>query len=327
MSPRRAAVIILTCLLLAAAAFYLLFRVDSFTAEVENDKPGRHVDKPKIAFVGDIACPPGSAPSSTACQSDAVAKAIESKDVDAVLLAGDLQYDAGEESNFRDSFAVSWINLLTRSFAAPGNHEYGTRGASGYFNFWNGQPQGAARAGEPGKGYYAFDIGSWRIIALNSNCESVGGCGPGSAQAQWLAMELEANKPLCTLAFWHHPVFSSGNYQASEKDNSRGRYFWQLLEQNGADVIVNGHDHLYERFAPQTSDGSINPKKGVRQFIVGTGGKSLYKLHADKTLNHEYGNDSSFGFLEMELAASSYSWQFVGIDGQKYDAGRYACHN
>jgi 3',5'-cyclic AMP phosphodiesterase CpdA len=261
------------------------------------------------------------------CQAPAVAKAIEARNVDAVLLPGDLQYYYGEETNFRNSFAKDWSPVLSRSYAVPGNHEYATPEARGYFNFWMSQTNGLARGGEPGKGYYSFNLGDWHIIALNSNCTMVGGCEAGSVQARWLENDLVNNNTKCTLAFWHHPVFTSGKYQGIESQTNRGKYFWELLSKYNADVVATGHDHIYERFAPQTSNGVLQPKRGIREFVIGTGGIILYKLHIEKTPNHELGIENEFGFLELELSESSYAWQFIGIDGVARDAGRSPCHS
>ena len=190
-----------------------------------------------------------------------------------VATFGDNAYPRGTAADFARCYDPSWGPFKDRTKPSPGNHEYETAGASGYFDYFG------SAAGEPGKGYYAYDLGSWRVISLNSNCSSlVGGCGPGSPQEQWLKAELAAHSNACTLAYWHHPRFSSGVHG----DESFVAPFWDDLYQAGAEVVLNGHEHVYERFAPQNPSGQTDSAQGIRQFIVGTGGAEFTELQGNQ---------------------------------------------
>jgi hypothetical protein len=205
----------------------------------------------------------------------------------------------------------------------PGNHEYQTDpGASGYFDYFNGEGRNKGRAGRRGKGYYSWNLGAWHLIALNSTCDAVGGCGAGSAQEQWLRADLAANPTQCTLAFWHHPRWSSG---LAGNNSNMGSLVTDLYRAK-ADVILTGHDHLYERFAPQSPSSAADPAAGLREFVVGTGGKSLVDWDAIQP-NSEVRNNSTFGVLRLTLHASSYDWRFAPIAGQSFtDSGSTSCH-
>jgi hypothetical protein len=198
----------------------------------------------------------------------------------------------------------------------PGNHEYNTANASGYFSYFGN------RTSPPG--YYSFDIGSWHLVALNSNCSAVGGCGTGSPQAQWLRADLAAHPNACTLAYWHHPLFNSG----AEHGGTDTTYtaFWQALYDANADVVLVGHEHVYERFAPQTPSGALDQARGIRQFTVGTGGKSLYRF-GGILANSQVRSDDTFGVLKIALNPTSYDWQFVPEAGKTFtDNGSTSCH-
>lgn len=284
----------------------------------------------RIIAVSDVACDPGSIYLNTNdpnhCQSKATASLLESLKPDAILAIGDLQYEDGEYDKFMASYDKNWGKYKAKTYPVPGNHEYGVPWASGYFKYFN-EDQTSGRAGESGKGYYAVNIGSWNIIALNSNCGKVGGCGEGSAQYDWLKqnlLETSIERPnSCSLAFWHHPRFTSGRYGADTAQAELSIPFWNLLQQYKADVVLNGHDHLYERFAPSNTDGSTNPS-GLRQFTSGAGGKSLYKQTA-KQPNSEKLIDDRFGVLVLDLLGGAYSWQFVATNGEVLDSGSQSC--
>ncbi len=276
---------------------------------------------PVIAVAGDIACDPddgefnGGEGTATACRQKATSDLLVGQGLAGVLIPGDVQYGVGDYADFLRSYDLSWgrVNGITRP--VPGNHEYGTAGADGYFRYFG------ERAGTPGEGWHSFDIGSWHIIGLNSNCRVVA-CGPGSAQETWLRQDLAASTADCTLAFWHHPRFSSGLHGS---DGSVAP-LWQALYEYGADVVVNGHDHDYERFAPQTPTGSLDLDHGLRQFVVGTGGNGLRPFNV-LVANSEARNETDFGVLELTLGTTAYSWDFAPIAGQDYaDAGTQACH-
>jgi Calcineurin-like phosphoesterase len=199
-----------------------------------------------------------------ACHMRATARLVLDLDPAVVLTLGDNQYENGTLAKFRRSYEQSWGRLRSRTRPAPGNHDYRTAGAAGYFDYFG------AAAGPRSTGFYSFDVGAWHLIALNSECAHIGGCGKGSLQERWLRADLAAHPAGCTLAYWHKPRFSSG-WHGSDATYTD---FWRALYEAGADVVLVGHDHDYERFAPQTPDARPDPARGIRQFVVGTGGKT-----------------------------------------------------
>ena len=231
-----------------------------------------------------------------------------------VFTLGDNAYPNGSTSNFSDCYQKSWGRHRGRTFPSPGNHEYVTPGAAPYYQYFGGN------AGPSGLGYYSYDLGSWHIVSLNSNAEAGVGVGPGSPQMSWLQADLSANKAKCVLAYWHHPLFSSGQ----NGDNPFMQPIFTLLYDTGADVVLTGHDHLYERFAPQRGDGVNDPARGIREFVVGTGGVPLYRFTAVKPNSEVRINDTT-GLLKMTLLADSYQWEFVTPGGTR-DNGTAACH-
>jgi acid phosphatase type 7 len=236
-----------------------------------------------------------------------------------VLTLGDHAYPDGSAENFTRCYEPSWGRFKARTLPSPGNHEYETAGASGYFAYFG------RAAGDPDKGYYSYDLGSWHIVALNSNC-GVGEirCGPGSSEGRWLEEDLAANdEKACTLAYFHHPLFTSGSYRPGIE---RVEHFWQILYAAGVDVVLNGHDHNYQRFAPQDPYGTADPEDGIRQFVVGTGGRSLYQI-SQPIANTEVYTDDTFGVLELTLHPNRYDWEFVPVKGEFFsDSGVARCH-
>jgi len=229
-----------------------------------------------------------------------------------VFTAGDNAYEDGTATNFASCYGPSWGRHKARTRPSPGNHEYHTSGASGYYNYFG------AAAGDSGKGYYSYDLGDWHIISLNSNISMIA----GSPQEQWLRADLAANTKTCTLAYWHHPRFSSGSHGSSNAP----RPLWQALYDFDADVIISGHDHNYQRFAPQTPAGVADPTRGIRQFVVGTGGISHYNF-STPIANTEAYNIDTWGVLKLTLYAQSYTWEFVPVAGMTYtDSGSGDCH-
>ncbi len=294
----------------------------SATATVIVSAPSGGGGTVTIAAAGDIACDPGDgnynggAGSSSACHMKATSDLLVSIAPDRVLTLGDNQYEDGVLSAFQASYDPTWGRLKSITEPSPGNHEYHTSGASGYFGYFG------SAAGDPSKGYYSYDLGAWHLISLNSNCSDAGGCGAGSPQEQWLQADLAAHPAACTLAYWHHPRYSSGNHGS----NSSVTALWQALVDGGADVVLSGHDHDYERFAPQDAHGALDAAHGVVQFVVGTGGKTHYSIGTPiaNSLAH---NDNTYGVLELTLKATSYDWQFVPEAGKSYgDAGSASCH-
>src|SRR5215208_1061896 len=232
-----------------------------------------------------------------------------------VATFGDNAYPRGTDADFARCYDPTWGQFKALTKPSPGNHE--AAGSSGYFDYFG------AAAGEPGKGYYSYDLGSWHVISLNSNCSSVvGGCASGSPQEQWLKADLAAHSNACTLAYWHHPRFSSGIHG----DHSFVDPFWNDLYQAGAEVVLNGHDHDYERFAPLNPSGEPEPTQGIRQFIVGTGGAELRAFHTIKPTSEAQVAGKN-GVLKMTLHPDSYDWQFVTAPGGiEADGGNASCH-
>lgn len=234
-----------------------------------------------------------------------------------VFTAGDDVYDSGTALEFANCYNPSWGQLKDKTKPAVGNHEYLTTGASGYFNYFG------AAAGDSAKGYYSYDLGSWHILVINSNCSKVGGCGVGSQQEKWVRADLTAHPGLCQAAYWHHPRFSSGQHGSYTSMQP----IWQALYDNGVDVVLNGHDHDYERFAPQDPSGGYDPINGIREFVVGTGGKNHYSFPGAFIQNSEVGNEDTFGVLKFTLHPGSYDWQFLPEAGKTFtDSGTQLCH-
>jgi acid phosphatase type 7 len=233
-----------------------------------------------------------------------------------VLALGDIAYPEGTSEDFAECFAPSWRTLLPRIRPVPGNHDYGTGDASAYFEFFG------PAAGDPGRGYYSFDLGDWHLVALNSACDQPNiGCTEGSPQLEWLARDLSTNDTACTLAYWHVPRFSSGEHGG----DAAVQAFWEILDESGADVILNAHDHNYERLAPMTPDGQRDDDNGIRQFVVGTGGSDLRGLGEVEPNNERWATGYA-GFLELVLDERGYQWTFVSASGEVLDAGSDTCH-
>ena len=231
-----------------------------------------------------------------------------------MLTLGDEQYVEGRLQNFRTQYGPTWGRELSITHPAPGNHEFKS-GGDGFYTYFG------AAAGSPSHPYYSFDVGSWHIIALNSECGFVtGGCGAGSPQEKWLKADLASHHNRCVLAFWHQPRFSSGGHG----NNKAYQPFWQDLYAAHADIVLNGHDHHYERFAPQTPNG-VAAKNGIREFVVGTGGKNLRGFPTIRANSQV--RSMTFGVLLLKLHPTSYDWQFVPVKGSKFtDSGHSSCH-
>ncbi len=280
-----------------------------------------HVAGVRIAAAGDIACDPASHAFHDGlgrgfeCRQLATSNALVGAGYAAVLALGDIQYEDGTGADFDLSYDPSWGRVKRITRPVPGNHEYRTPGAAGYYDYFG------RAAGDPAKGYYSYDLGRWHLIALNSNCSAIGGCGARSLQTKWLRADLAASRARCTLAYWHHPRFSSGWHG----NDSTYTAFWRALVDAGADVVLVGHDHDYERFAPQDPSGRLDLERGVREFVVGTGGKSLRGFLGSRS-NSEVRDASSFGVLELTLGAGVYAWRFFSAVGFFADAGVARCH-
>ena len=294
-------------------------------------QPASAASDPVIAAAGDIACDPGSSKyhsgqgTSTECHQKYTSDLLVNAGLAAVLDLGDVQYYCGGLAAFEQSYDPTWGRVKAITHPAVGNHEYLTSGgtgcdssnanAAGYFAYFG------SAAGTPGQGYYSYDIGSWHLIALNSNCGDAGGCNSGSPQYNWLQADLASHQNYCTLAYWHIPLFSSGG-----RASPNSRAFWNLLYQYDADVVLAGHDHIYERFAPQTPTGVLDTARGLRQFTVGTGGNNHTTI-TTVAANSEVLEANTFGVLKLTLHATSYDWQFVPEAGKTFsDSGTGNCH-
>lgn len=229
-----------------------------------------------------------------------------------VFTTGDNVYNNGTTDDFVNCYHPSWGRHKDRTYPSLGNHEYLTDGASGYFDYFG------SMAGDSDKGYYSYDLGDWHIIVLNSNLP----VHPGSEQEQWLREDLAAHPVICTLAYWHHPRFSSGSVHGSDPHMEP---LWQALYDFSADIVLAGHDHTYERFAPQNPQGEADSHRGIRQFVVGSGGRSHYPFNSP-IANSEVRNSDTFGVLKLTLHADSYSWEFIPEAGKTFtDSGNAPC--
>ena len=233
-----------------------------------------------------------------------------------IYTTGDNAYESGTAAEFSNCYEPSWGRHKARTQPTPGNHEYKTAGALGYFNYFG------TAAGNPSKGYYSYNLGEWHIVSLNSMCDQVGGCTEGSPMVAWLKQDLAANPKTCTLAYFHHPLFSSG----AHGNQTFMKPTWDALYAADADVVLNGHDHHYERFAPQAPSGAADSTRGIREFVVGMGGGSHYGIVSVQP-NSEVRNTDTYGVLKLTLHPSSYEWKFVPEAGKSFaDSGSDQCH-
>jgi hypothetical protein len=259
---------------------------------------------PIVTAAGDIAARrrPNEAQTKTAAL-------IRQIDPTAVLTLGDNQYPDGRLRDFQSSYDPTWGVFRSKTYPTPGNHEYRTPNARGYFRYFG------RRAHRPHGGYYAFDIGKWHLIAINS-----GKSGISAAQLEWIRGDLRLSDARCELAYWHHPRWSSGEHGSDGRVGS----LWQVLFRLGVDVVLNGHDHDYERFAPMRPSGTYAPRHGIREFVVGTGGAHLDPF--GPALRNSQRRISQHGVLKLTLSPRSYRWAFIRIDGHVTDHGWYPCH-
>lgn len=230
-----------------------------------------------------------------------------------VFTAGDNVSGEGRLVEYKNCFGPTWGRFLEHLHPSPGNHDFMANTGAAYYEYFGGA------AGQPGQGYYSYDLGDWHIVSLNSNCDAIA-CGPNSAQAAWLRKDLAANEKQCKLLYWHHPRYSSGisgNYGPVS-------FFWRIALEHGADVVISGHDHGYERFAPQDGDGNADPD-GIRQFVVGTGGSELRDFGQIKP-NSEIRDNSTYGLILFKLYPGKYEWEFIPVEGGSFsDRGAGQC--
>jgi hypothetical protein len=268
------------------------------------------VGDPVVVRAGDIAvCGPKD--------DSATARLIEDMPAATVVTLGDNAYENGSSADFAQCYDPTWGRFKDRTRPAVGNHEYQTPNASDYFGYFG------AAAGDPDKGYYSYDLGGWHVVALNSMCGQVGGCGSGSPMVGWLKKDLAQNPSRCTLAYFHDPLFSSGSEHGN---NPHMRPAWDALFAADADVVLNGHEHGYERFSPQDPNGGADPQRGMREFVVGTGGAPLYAFLPPKP-NSRVRNADTHGVLKLTLHPEGYDWKFVPVAGESFtDYGTAECH-
>jgi len=251
--------------------------------------------------IGDCRTP---GPAMTATLLDAIAGTV--------FTLGDNAYPSGSAKDYQDCYDPQWGRHKARTRPVPGNHEYETAAAAAYFAYFG------ASAGPPGVGYYSYDLGAWHVVALNSNVP----LGASSAQASWLRDDLAASPRRCTLAYWHHPLFSSGE----NGDTLAARELWAILYEAGVDLVMAGHDHDYERFAPQDPQGRSDPARGIREFVVGTGGAPPYQFARVRD-NSEVRVSGQYGVLRLTLLSDAYQWEFVTASGPGVgDSGTDRCH-
>ena len=260
-----------------------------------------------LVGAGDIAFCESDRDEATAALVDAIAGTV--------FTLGDNAYPDGGTDAFAQCYDPSWGRFAGRTRPSAGNHEYETADASAYFAYFG------AAAGVAGAGWYSYDIGAWHVIVLNSNCDAVGGCQAGSAQADWLAADLAAHPAECTLAYWHHPRWSSGQHGSDDQTDG----LWRLLAEAGADLVLTAHDHLYERFVPMDANGVAAPQ-GMVEFVVGTGGRSLYEFH-DILPTSAVHDNQTYGVLILTLRPGAYDWEFLPVLPADFtDVGSADCH-
>ena len=267
-----------------------------------------------LVAAGDIACGPDIEVTDRQCQQEATAQLVEGLNPDGVLVLGDTAYETVTVDSLK-SYDASWGRFLDRTHAVVGNHEYYGQGPDAYWDYFGD------RAGERGSGWYSFDLGSWHVVVLNSECEEVD-CSPDGDQGRWLADDLAASSARCTVAAFHRPRFSSGEEYGDDESVSP---LWQVLQDAGVDVVLNGHEHSYERFAPQRDSGRATAEEGMAEFVVGTGGRDLRGFDEAKPNSEVRWNDS-FGVLALTLRADGYDWRFHGTPGTPdVDSGSASC--
>jgi hypothetical protein len=265
---------------------------------------------PVLVGAGDIAdCADISGAEATAKLLDAIPGTV--------FTAGDNAYEEGTAEQFAKCYDPTWGRHKVRTRPSVGNHEFHSGGATPYFNYFG------TVAGDPKKGFYSYELGTWHIIVLNSECLEIGGCQSGSVEEQWLSADLRQHPSVCTLAYWHKPLFSSG---AKHGNDPEIKPFWSDLYAARVAVVINGHDHDYERFAPQDPDGKADGSHGIREFVVGTGGKN-HRPFAVPKANSELRNADTFGVLKLVLRPNGYDWQFIPEPGKSFtDSGSDQCH-
>jgi hypothetical protein len=293
----------------STATFVSLCLCGSFLLACGRIKTANNRQFPVLVGAGDIAdC-------ANLAGAEATAKLLE-KIPGTVVAVGDLAYPNGTKENF-GCYDKTWGRVKDRTRPAPGNHEFHSKGATFYFEYFG------KAAGDPLEGYYSYDLGTWHVIALNSECAEIGGCNEGSREEKWLRADLLAHPTACTLAYFHKPVFSSGGAHGNDPQL---KPFFQALYDANADVVLNGHDHDYERFAPQDPNGTPDRARGIREFVIGTGGKNHRPFGEPQTAT-EVRDITAFGVLKLTLKPKGYDWEFIPEEGKAFtDSGSDSCH-
>jgi calcineurin-like phosphoesterase family protein len=311
---RLAAHVLCFALLCQAGTLLVAQKVDSRAkiSATATATSAKESEDPVLVGAGDIASCDDLA------GAEATAKLID-KIPGTVFAAGDLAYPDGSDEQFAKCYAPTWGRFKDRTRPAPGNHEYHKGGgATGYARYFG------TAAGDPDKGYYSYELGAWHIVVLNSECVEVGGCEAASPQGLWLNEDLTQHPAGCTLAYFHKPLFSSGGKHGNDPEM---KPLWDVLYHAGAEIVINGHDHDYERFAAQDPEGHLDAKHGIREFVVGSGGKNSHRQMGAAKPNSEARNDDAFGVLKLTLHSKGYDWEFVPEAGKTFkDSGSDSCH-
>jgi hypothetical protein len=298
--------VLLTVLMTAALLAGCRAGAGAPPAREQSGQLAGQVTTTRVVAVGDIACPPGGTPTATSCRQGATARLATSLDPDLVIGLGDLQYERGSYYQFAHSYDRSWGALKRITRPLPGNHEYKTPGAAGYYRYFD----------RTAPGWYSYAVGGWRVYHLNSNCGEVN-C---DRELTWLENQLDDHPTRCSIIAMHHPRFSSGD----EHGNSLAvRPFWQAAYRHHVDIALAGHDHDYERFVRLTPSGERS-SRGIVSYVSGAGGKSLYRL-GTRQPGSAYFNGRRFGVLQLDLAADSWTWRYRTIDGVVRDWGTRSC--
>ena len=303
----RALLAVLAALLVAAGLGVLV--AASFLGDDNPAAAGEVV----LLAAGDIAECDDTGDEATAALLDAYPNAT-------IATLGDNAYPQGTLREYAECYDPSWGRHKERTRPAVGNHDHSTKDAAGYFEYFG------EAAGEFDEYYYSYDIGAWHVVVLNSDCWRVGGCEPNDPQGLWLRQDLVASPGQCSLAYWHRPPFSSGRY-GQPKQTERVRPLWEMIYEMGVDVLLTGHDHSYERFAPMDAAGERDDARGVRLFVVGTGGGNLRNFKYDPLPTTEARNGDTWGVLKLTLKPAGYDWEFLPVQGESFtDSGTAACH-
>lgn len=298
----------------------------------QNKKNSQGQTEQKKTFVvlatSDVACPVYDKDYNSGkgqngrCQHNAVVDAMSKEDADLVILSGDIDQDNGALDNYKTSFIPAYKKLNFPVMTAPGNHDYVLGNVDGYKQAIKEGLTDAKNTGPNGETYHSLMLGTWKLMALDANCEYIGGCDESSPEGKWLKSETE-QLPKCSLAFWHQPRFTTGlhNYDAS---TIRSKYFWDRLYDSGNDLVVNGHDHQYQRFGSIDKEGNLQPS-GMREIISGTGGFSLRPYDVKPHPSLEKGINNEYGYTRLTLSEGSYEWEFKDVAGNVLDSGEQGC--